>query len=357
MLNYLGIRHNQNHTQVGTGYFNYVKNNVIRTVEGEVQYNRFNPLWIAMDHLLIQFLITLENDIHLSDYDYYDQIRSQSLYVGSALGFTSSINTGILHSSFYGQDKEIVIGEAPLHRVNDLVSNWKMLEPVKVIRHDYNVIDYQPIIRKDEGINKVKVILVDFIKLAFQYKYYILEEERKQQENLDIDISIRRFLYSYPLNNLLYSHVELCLMNAMLSGYQEGYIEREKHVYRTANSYKIDLEKTINQMYPAIYKQQWDIGKVLGAIPTLYHISAVEWSEYVHGEINRQNSWAYLYAFLPILKYSLILGNNSKGNTGNRNNIFRTLERLENDNVWGSSTINTFRQQVKEEIREIENLL
>lgn len=357
MLTYFNIRHNPNHTQVNTGYYNYLKNNVVRTIEGEVEYNRHNALWLGIDHLLAQFLITLENDIYLDDYQYYDQIKTQSLHVGSVLGFTSSINSGILHSAFYGRDKEIIIGEAPVHRVSDLVSNWKMLESVRVLRHDYNVIDYQPIIRKDNGINKVKVILVDFIKLAFQYKYFRLEEEKKVQEGLDPNMAMVRFLYKYPLNNMLYSHVELCIINALLTGYKEDFIEREKHTYRTANSYKIDLERTVNSMYPAILSKSWDIGQVLGAIPTLYYYSVVEWCEYIHGEINRQNSWAYVYAFLPILKYSLILGNNSKGNTGNSNNIRRVLDRLENDSVWNKSVMTSIKNEVRKEIAEVEDLL
>ena len=73
-------------------------------------------------------------------------------------------------------------------------------------------------------------------------------------------------------------------------------------------------------------------------------------------DINRQNSWAYLYSFIPHLIYSLSVGNKSI-NSNNISSIKRVLDIYRNDGVWNIQTVRYIKNDVLNEIDTLYSLM
>lgn len=353
MLDYFNIRYTHESIPSRIRYWDSLKNNLKSILNKKKDYYNRNPYYVYSDHILGKYLnnfvIPLDND----NFSFYSDIKTKVLYVGSQLGITTPISTGIIHSGeMYGVGKDIIIGYNGIHNPNELDKNWDKLKPIQILRHSYKNIDIQPIVKQDKVSNtSVNVYLIDLVMLLFQYRGYL-----KKYKNSNSHYSVSNFLSRYPLNELLDSHMDMILLNNIYSKINNKLIDRPIFTGSGIVSYNSQLEAIRDDIYNNLTHSTTDIDKCLKSVPMLFYENLLRKVDLIGIDLNRYNSWGYIYSFLPHLKYALTVGSKDINRT-NASNIERVLDRLKNDNAFNSLSNRSIKDSILNEINEIRNLI
>ena len=346
MLDYFNIPYSRGSSEIYIPKYSYVKGEINTTLQREIDYHRAHPLWVPSNHILSQYIWTCDPLISQDDYSYYSWVRDSAIYKATDFGITTSLNQGVVHyGAFYGGDKEIILGITSPLEISQVKYHWQDLTPVQVLRHQYNTVDYQPIIKKDDNTSSINVILIDFTKLLFQYKYF------RQYYPEDTMIS---FLYRYPLTNMLRSHVKQCVLNNFISKVltQDSYYTRKRNTIRTANAYTDQLNQVTNIAIATLEKLSYDIGHVLKCTPLIDGTTLQEHCKYQYTQLTRQNTWGYIYSSLPYLRYALHLDSHHVNSTSLQN-LKSIMRRMESDSVWSQPVFSHVKKKILREIDDV----
>ena len=352
MLDYLNIRYNQYTPQITIKDYTYIKNIVISLFNRCKELYQSRPYYVPSNHVLIQYCNTIDSNIYLNDYEYYQSINDRVLDTATDFGLTTPINSGIIHhGAFYGNNREIILGKKGLHHPRYLAHHWDILEPIRVLRHNVDNIDYTPIAKVDSNNSGIYVIEIDFIQLLFQYRGFKLRYS-------DND---RVFLAKYPLVNMLKSHINQCILNNILkkaSIPSLSFINRGNNPYLPIPEYSLQLRNIQKSAYDQFITRGWDIGNIVSAIPTIFGNKVIDLIK-IDTLLNRQNAWGYIYSILPLLYYCCYVSKeySHSSNSTNFANIKNMLDRMGNDSVWNKTVMNPVRLRVKEELSAFTSLI
>ena len=358
MLDLLGIRSGSSYP-LTVRYLDYIKNTALNDLNKIIEKNNRYPYFVPSNHLLAQYIAELDIGIDSDDFTFYSDMKSKVLHLASNFGITTNINTGVIHNgAMYGVDKDIIIGYSGIHNPSELSRKWEYLSPITVLRHGYKNYDLQPIVKQDKvSTRKTNVFLIDLMSLAFQYRGYLKRAiKNKEDTGLDLHNSVSKYLSRYPLNNLLVSHLQMCILNNIYSKVITDYTDRSRFINNAIMDYNSQLEYIRDDTYNQLKSKEWDIGRVITSISLIGNTNLADRVDMSGIDINRQNSWAYLYSFIPHLIYSLSVGNKSI-NSNNISNIKRVLDMYRNDGVWNIQTVRYIKNDVLNEIDTLYSLM
>lgn len=362
MLDYFDIRQTKYGPYIKFNQWNYVANGIHLNVGKMIDRFRRMPQWVASNHILGQYLVTMALPLESDPYDVYGYIKDECLYRAVDFGITTSFNDGVIHrGAFYGEDREILIGVSSTSNPLDLLRDWKNLEPVKVIRHGFKTIDYSAIFKKDKGVGYINTIVIDLALLCMQYYGFRYDESARLQAGIvDERDSISKFLYCYPLANMLRSHVDRAVLNNFMEIAGCGEMH-ERTV--TDGQWLMDVTRQLRdsgeEAIKRIIHNNWDIDRALGTIPMVFNKNAKEYARFPDIAITRQDSWSLILGYLPLLKFGLKLGGEKYRdiNSPALRSIQTKLIRLRSDNVWNKAVMKYVHRQVMDEIDEITDMI
>lgn len=198
--------------------FNYIRRSYRSEVDKIVEYYQTRTFTVASNHLLCRLIqtgsISLEHDwLNFSD---ITSIRSP--YLARHFKFTSPEIPGQMFKGvFYGERiNEFIISVEDSFDRNNAIMHWKHIEAVQVLYHPVSnlglMIPDGELNNSEEGI---AVIAINIPLLLLQYRCYCLE--RINQIGEAGSINIARFVKTYVLPNMLYSHTDLVLLNRLVN--------------------------------------------------------------------------------------------------------------------------------------------
>lgn len=272
-----------------------------------LSYHRKNPTAVKSNHFLVRLLhsITIPQSQNLERY--YYNVDSLALNMSMALKMTSPIYRGVLFQGvFYGPEvSEVLIANNAEFDFEAAHRNWRNLAPIQVLYHPVSHLAMNlPDGQKNGSESGFAVISINIPMLAVQYRAFRLNEIAVAES--DSQRSIMQFLRMYPIPNMLYSHLDLALMNRisnMYTGAPQGASSRAHSFYVP------DYTPKVTQVYDKVLGSLERAGKnfagVLKSIPGVILEDMEQTLELPKIAPTQQVIWALVMARLAAIEFLL----------------------------------------------------
>lgn len=363
MFRYLNIRTSSSTNQIIPPHWWTIERALTDNVNKAVDYYQNIPSFINSNNLLIQFLSTLPVSFYLDDASFYNKVKLIVMETATHHGMTTYRSTGkVFTNQFIGNHKEIFVATAGEYRPDVIKANWRLMQPVRILRHDFSQLTY-PLLRGQVGHNTpgISFYHVDVVLLAMQYREFRLTERTKTQITGQPEKSINQFIANYVISHLIPSFVDQVLVNKyrVNSGIPLYDIYYNQRTPFNTLDIETRVDESIQRHVTLLRSMNKDIFTTLNTIPLINQDSVASFAVLPNTLISRSNAWALLYSKLPIIELGLTLGGQS---VKQRNNEwlarFRTEMRyLFSDSAFSQVTSSAFARSFKEEADRIEQLL
>lgn len=335
----------------------YVKGGLARNLESAISYYQQNPKAVKSNHFLVRLLQNISVPFGSSVNVYRDRVADMALTLAMSLKMTSPIYSGhVFDGVFYGAGvTEILIADDSYFDTTGIESNWRSLEPIKVLSHPKSDLsmDIPDGISAGDGYG-LAVLVINIPMLACQYR-----EFRKEEERLGITDtqSVMQFLHMYPLTNLLRSHIDVSVFNRFcnsVKGVTNSSSVRNSTSYYTDYSQKLDRVHTCLAIL--ILGKKLDFDSILLNIPLVTLDNARELLKFPNLTATRQVEWALAITRIQAIS-TLVQLNSKSGSSQNQkhlNKIKRTLIEMSRDKTMEHALPRLLNNEVVDSInREI----
>lgn len=268
-----------------------------------IDFRRHNPRTLDASHLLVRLLQNLNVPLSLEPIVYADRVSDIALNLAMSLRMTSPLSKGRVFTPgvFYGQN----VTEVLLANIEpfDVESPWREWRPIKVLYHPQSDLNmHVPDGRHASLEAGMAVISINIPMLAAQYRAWRMEENTIDRSNPESPRSIMQFLQLYPLPNMLYSHLDIALLNRLIS----RYFEVKMPVIPSQHSFYLSdwtmyVDRTMDRFLRLAVAKRWDFDTLIGNIPT---VSALDLHDVIRVPdmvFTHQVQWAVVLARLPLV--------------------------------------------------------
>lgn len=238
---------------------------------------------------------------------FYAMCQRVSLGVAMANKMTSSVSKGDLFKGvFYGKGvTEVLIGHDEDFDFEDAAKNWQQLRPIRVLSHPKSDLGLKIPDGTGDGLEEgVAVIAINIPMLALQYRQWSEIEWARAEEAGDSPAGITQFIYSYPLTNMLYSHLDVTLFNRLynlLNGIPLASINAKHSFFLT--DYTNKLNKVQKQQLDILSRSQRKFNGMLETIPMVSCSTLAELAHLPDIAPTRQVIWALALSRLEMLSF------------------------------------------------------
>ena len=288
---------------VATPAWRAIKDSIDSELDAVIQYYRKSAFAVQSSHELSKILFGYAINTDLATDKFYRIADNDAMDLAQQLGYTTSRNQGrIFTNVFFARgSKEIIIADDEPFDPHELTKYWMYAQPIRVLRHEFDTIDYFPLTGK-RASTELSVFYVNFPMLAVQYRAYRQWQKATLRNDEGRD-SMYHFLYSYPLNNARRSSLSMCLMNRFMRLAQNE--ELNKNRYRHP-FHIVDYDLKVNSFYKgladAYRNKQTDMATMLLGIP-LIEGSGLEFAKLPDILATRQVNWALYISRINILTF------------------------------------------------------
>jgi hypothetical protein len=344
MQTLFGIGRDTNPGIVSIPEWNYVRLGLIKNLDTTTGYYRRYPLFIDSAHFLIKLIYSAGIYRAMPIDRYYAYLQNRAMGVAMANKMTTSISKGeIFDGVFYGRGtKEVIIGTNDEFDFYEAERNWEDLRPIRILHHPRSDLNLNVPDGTQNGYEEgAAVIEVNIPMLVIQYRKFRLIEEQNSMLGGESPRSPMQFLFSYPLTNALYSHLDCAVFNRLynfLVGAPNAEAKKKHPFYLT------DYSDSLNR----IQLKQLDILKqskiksfdgLMRTIPMVDRPTLAEMVELPDVAPTRQVVWGLALSRLQVLSFLFrCTGQNPRvANGAEVNRIVLAFQRMKTDQALKSS--------------------
>jgi hypothetical protein len=314
-----------------------------RTYEVEVSniVNYFNNrvYAVASNHILVRLLNTASVPFSYDLDRYAEAALARSPYVAKTFNFTSDINYGkFFDGVFYGEgNTELILYDEDYFEPFSELSNWKSIQAIKVLDHNVSslglLLPNGKVNNTDKGL---AVIAINIPLLLIQYRGFVTEQQAKINNGDSNILGATHFVHMYVLPNMLYSHIEIVLLNRLANIFYGAPMGEnlKKYPFPLIDySYKVD--KVLTEILKRIKDNRLPYYTTLKMIPSIFKEDCQESLLMPDIARTRQIWWLLLLTRFKAMKF-LIEAGGEKGIVANRTYIAKLkidLKRLLNENI------------------------
>lgn len=276
-----------------------------------ISYMRNRYTTIAPDHTLVKVLNGLNLDPSIDIFDYYEDVRRKQEDIAKASGINTRTNRALSNerSFFYGPNvTEVFIlsyESVDLLTIED--EAWEDLTPIKVLRHDVSSFDMTPLGRNYHANSGFAVIEINIPLLAIQYRAWHLDQLKKDPEFLK---GSDQFVGTYPVANMMTSHIEHVLFNRLYSFYTgERVVDKQTNLPFALGviGYKKELDKYLYGTLTYLNRKSSKFYQYLSQLKMISSNDAFELMSLPARDVYRQTEWIYVMARMKPLSFMLRL--------------------------------------------------
>lgn len=316
--------------------FRLIKDTYIANINNLISYYNNSSITIKNNHILNRIL----NDSHIPlDYDIFQYLSvatNRAPYIAKLYQLTSEINYGELHKgNFYHDCDEVLLYTEDYVDIDEL-SNWKHLQPVKVLKHGISDFSLTLPDGSDNNTNRdLTVISIDIILLLAMSRKY--QEEQLIISNGESVGDTKQFIARYVIPNMLYSQTDIAIVNRLMNIFNgTPHTNSIKKHPLSMIDYSRKIDKVHEQVLKRISNANMRYDVMLKNIPTVTNLDANEALLMPEHAPTRQIWWSLLLSRLPYIIFLLEVGG-IKGSKRNKDLISKlkvTIKRIDNDNVY-----------------------
>lgn len=324
--------------------FDYIKQNLALEVNDVSRYYHNRVYAIKNTHLLVRILqaIDIPMDYDISQYANVASIRAP--FIARTFGLTSDVSVGkIFDGVFYGEgSSEIILSEEDYFSPFYAEKNWRSICAVKSLLHCKSDLGLLlPNGRFTSTGMGISGISINIPLLAVQYRSFILSQ-RIKYNNEGGHLGPNHFVHMYVLPNMLYSHVDLVILNRLMNlfyGVPQGDALLKHPMAIVDYSKKID--RVLERCIYSLGKRSMSLDTLLKNIPAVFSKNQEEALLMPEMQMTVQSMLPVLMLRLPIIRFLLdFSGKRSLSlNRMHLTTIRTKLERLQRQNVIGTLPI------------------
>lgn len=284
--------------------FRRIRDGLRLNVSRVIEYRRANPMAVANGHILIRLLMNLNVPITLDPLIYNDKVRDVALYVAKSLRLTTALQEGQAFSPgvFYGNHvTEVIWAHMDDYDTSMLATRWRELQPIRVLYHPKTDLAMQVPDGKHNSLEAgMAVISLNVPMLASQYRMW----REEQSDNADTQRSIMQFLMEVPLPQMLPSHVDIAVMNRLISlffGIEMPVIKAHHQFFLT--DWTSETDQTLRNVLKYISGKAYSFDDIVSHMPTVFASDMHENLHLPDLAFVRQVQWAVVVARLALVTF------------------------------------------------------
>lgn len=318
----------------------YIKRTYEQQLTTITDYYRSRVYAIKNTHLLSRLLTTGEIPASYDLYRFLEAAYARAPYIAKHFQLTSEITYGhVKPSVFYGEENSEILlyTEAPFD-VTSAVQHWTQIQAVTVLEHPFSDLGLLlPTGIKHSTDTGLVVISINIPLLLLQYRQFVLQQQVKLLNGSESLLGVTHFIHMYVLPNMLYSQLELCLMNRCMNLYYGAPMgdALKRHPFYVID-YRDKIDKSLMGSVRRLKKTRMLYFSVLKNLPSIYHEDSQLSLQMPDMAPTRQVWWALLLCRLRIMQFLIDIGGES-GIRMNRSLINRLqidIKRLQDENVY-----------------------
>lgn len=293
--------------------FQRVRAGLQHSIAQVVGYRQANTRSMHGSHLLVRLLMNLNISLGYELEFYIARVEAIALNKSIPLKMTSSYHRGeVFEGVFYskfghrGGLREVIVATTDSFDVRDMEINWRSYQPVKVLSHPLTDLNLTV---PDGSVNipgeGVAVITVNIPMLAAQY--YLWRKERRHLDEQYSARTVEQFLMEVPLPNMLYSHVDIAVVNRMICLYFDMpvAVSRPRHPFALV-PWDRTLDRVLRMWLDKLIPRRYDFDTMLHRMPVVSADSYHEIIRLPEQSYTRQIQWAMLLAYLPLIAFMVV---------------------------------------------------
>lgn len=353
------IETDSNQGIVSVAQWDWLRQGLLRNLDTVTSYYRSFPSRIDGSHFLIRLIFSMAISKNLDLDRAYAIASSRGLTIGTANRMTSSMSKGMLFDGvFYGPGcKEILIAHDEPFDYRRIRDNWRALRPITVLQHpksDLNMNVPDGSATSDE--TGLAVIAINVPMLAMQFREFKIYEDALSEVTGNNPRGVTHFIHSYPLTNMLYSHLDIAVFNRLhhLSrGIPLGVASKKHSFFLTDFSNKLK-EVQLKQL-SILLNAPKRFDTMLRMIPLVTSKNLWDLARLPKTADTRQVVWALATGRIDLLSFMFTAAPNPRiQNAREVNNINRMLKLFHVDQVLSSMLPIDLYFSVQRELARIE---
>lgn len=306
--------------------FIYPHKGLLRSYEKVRNYYRANPRYLNGSHFLIKLLHSLNVPLTMDTRTYNDHVIDRTFDLAMSLQMTSALYRGRVKSPgvFYGHGvDECLIASVDEFDLDSLETHWQDLAPIRVLSHPKTDLNFPPLLGKYHTLEEgAAVLVINVPMLAGQYRQWRLED---LANHTDQPRSIMQFLTTYPLVNLLESHMDIVLYNRTVC------IDEDLPLPEIRNpnpfylpDYSKEVDATLKHFLELIDVRRLDFDMILSRLPQVFCEDFHERIAFPDMAYSQQLQWALVLVRMPILAFLMQFNTMA---TKSRNRLYLNLTK------------------------------
>jgi hypothetical protein len=315
--------------------FKMTKRRVRKNLIDVIKYNRKQSHAVRSNHLLVRLINAMNLDVNLPLFEYHRMAENRVDRVATSFRLTHSKHRGDVKTEdlFYGNGTEEVV--IAVNEDIDLLSietDWRALQPVKVLAHPYTDLSLIPLDGSRKGhYDRMAVIQIDIVALVIQYRMWVLDQLDRGQAIIRTPM---QFVTQYPLTNALASHFDVAMQNRLISLFlgeaTEAY-ENPWPIYLRDMTSEVDDYLFDRIRY--LKRKSMVYADIMRSVPLAVKDDLWELNQLPKVPPTRQIVWALTLARAPILRFLVQLDYSVGGqrNYHETNRMDRSMRDMEYD--------------------------
>lgn len=308
-------------------------------------------------HILSRILEHFPTYHGFDTYRYLDFANDKTKYLAQHFKFTSDIEKGLVHPSYFfgnGGD-EIIISSYENFNVREIERDWKRAKTVTVLKHDRNDTRLLVPMGNDDGSRSgLDVVLVNIPKLSIKYREFIKEQSSKAEAG-GLVLNKNHFVMKYVLSTMMEDEIDHVFLNKIMDRFygREEVTPKFKHRFKIFDP-TTQVDRYIDQTLNTITSKPMDFINILHNIQLIFKMDASDLLGLDDFSGTRQVKWAILASRID---YMLFLFDVAKSKDLNRhylNDWKRFVTRIEKDHAFEGMFSYDAEQQLKEKIKRVQ---
>lgn len=338
--------------------FNYIARIYNREIQTIVNYYNSRAFYLNNTNILVRILNSFTVPIESSIDRYVEMATTRGPYIAKHFGITSEINFGKIHEgTFYGDKvKEIYLYNENYFSPFTIGKDWQSLRPVTVLDHPISDLKLLlPNGKVNSTAEGTATIAIDIPMLLTQYRYFLLE----QQYNSESVLGANHFVYKYVLPNMLYSHIDIVLMNRLMNLYYGAPMSTNLYKYPfPIVDYSSAVDKDLKRVLNRLKNSRTPYFGYLQNIVSIGNPSMVESLKMPDLAKTRQVWWAMFLTRLKVMKFLIDVGGSNGVHTNGYfiGKLKLDIKRLTNERIFETMLPMDMLYEVKETLEELGQL-
>lgn len=338
--------------------FELIKRVYKNTINTIINYYQHRTFAVKSNHLLCRILTIGMIPISYDDNRFNEIAFNRSPYLAKHFNLTSSISYGSMFKEvFYSNCDEFIMYDNTEFDYDLVIKDWENICAVKVLDHPLSNTGFiipsgtSGILNNKELENKfetetatlysdkgIAVVSINIPLLLTQYKGFLLDSITNS--NINAELNVANFVHMYVLPNMLYSHVDLVILNRIINlfyGAPMG-VSYKKYPFSIIN-YNSKLDRVLKQSLHRLETSSFIYPSMLMNIPSVFNSNMLE--SLINPDVVQTNQvwWLLILSRLKVMKFLLDISNekalnNNKSYIGTlkiniknlqRNGVYKTL--------------------------------